>query len=110
MLIQSKLHKEIVGRVDGKPYRVLFDVDGYAEVEEAVGVQLLQLRSAEAVPDVGTDVTKMNPAQLKKYAKDNGIDIGEATKKAELLALIQGGNTPEGDNPEGGQGQAGDAE
>ena len=30
----------------------------------------------------------MNVAQLKKYAKDNGIDIGTATKKQELMDII----------------------
>lgn len=92
MLIQSKLHKEIVGRADGQPYHVLFDADGYAEVEEAVGGQLLRLHAAEAVPESEdtADIRKMNPAQLKKYAKDNGIDVGDASKKAELLAIIEG--------------------
>lgn len=31
----------------------------------------------------------LNVAELKKYAKDNEIDLGEATKKDDILAVIQ---------------------
>ncbi len=40
----------------------------------------------ETKNEVGID--EMNVAQLKKYAKDNEIDLGEATKKAEILKAI----------------------
>ncbi len=33
---------------------------------------------------------EMNVPQLKKYAKDNGIDLGGAKKKVEILAIING--------------------
>jgi hypothetical protein len=96
--IQSKDHKDIVGSVDGKPFRVLFDEDGYAEVDEAVGEQLLQLQAALLVePKISKEnvedkepkiLEEMHPMQLKKFAKDNGIEIGEASKKDELLPII----------------------
>lgn len=90
MLIRSKQHKAINGHVDGEPFSVHFDEDGYAEVDDAVGEQLLRLRSAEVVSTPETkDVSKMNVPQLKKYAKEHGIDIGEATKKAEILPIIE---------------------
>lgn len=31
---------------------------------------------------------EMNLAELKKHAKDNGIDLGDATKKEDVLAKI----------------------
>lgn len=89
MIIYSKEHKEIVGHVDGEPFRVLFDEDGYAEVEEAVGALLLQLQAASPVQEE-TDLDKMNLSQLKRYAKKNGIDLGDATKKADILEKIKG--------------------
>ena len=36
------------------------------------------------------DLESMTIAQLKAYAEDKGIDLGEATKKAEILAVIKG--------------------
>lgn len=36
------------------------------------------------------EIRKMNVPQLKKYAKDNGIDLGDATKKDEILEVILG--------------------
>ena len=37
------------------------------------------------------DVTKMTIKQLKEYAEENVIDLGEATVKADILALVQAG-------------------
>ncbi|UOF90779.1 hypothetical protein LSG31_00405 [Fodinisporobacter ferrooxydans] len=89
MFVQSKIHRELVGHVDGEPYRVLFDADGIAEVDDAVGEQLLQLGSATQFQMSNTtDITKMNLPQLKKYASENGIDLGDATKKPEILEKI----------------------
>lgn len=92
MKLFSKEHREIAGSVDDIPFEVQFDKDGYAEVEdEAVGNYLLQLQAALLVPEATNEpktLEKMNPAELKKYAKDNGIDVGEETKKEPLLAII----------------------
>lgn len=35
------------------------------------------------------DLSKMNVADLKAYAEANGIDLGDASKKADILAAIQ---------------------
>lgn len=41
-------------------------------------------------PDpVETDIEKMKVPQLKEYAEVNGIDLGEATKKEEILNAIK---------------------
>ena len=34
-------------------------------------------------------VSKMNLDELKAYAAENNIDLGEATKKADILKVIQ---------------------
>lgn len=39
--------------------------------------------------DAPTALADMSLPALKKYAKDNEIDLGEATKKDEVLAAIQ---------------------
>lgn len=33
-------------------------------------------------------IDEMTVAELKQYATDNGIDLGDATKKADILAII----------------------
>lgn len=86
MIIQSKLHKEIRGHVDGESYHVLFDDRGRAEVEDAVGAQLLRLSDATEVRD---GIDKMTIPQMKEYAEQKGIELGEATKKPDILAAIK---------------------
>lgn len=52
-------------------------------------------------PEV-TDVEKMNLAQLKAYADEQGIEL-TAKKKADVLAEIQAAESGEGDGePDGG--------
>jgi len=88
MRITSK-HRALTGTIDGqKPFLVNFDEDGFADVDEAVGEYLYGLHSVEKV-EGGKVLESMNTAQLKKYAKDNGIDIGDETKKVQLLSIIQ---------------------
>lgn len=41
--------------------------------------------SEESVADI---IAPMNVPQLRKYAKDNGIDLGSATKKDEITEII----------------------
>lgn len=44
----------------------------------------------EKEPEVEeTDIDKMTVAQLKKHAADHLIDLGEATKKEDILAKIK---------------------
>lgn len=44
-----------------------------------------------------TPLKKMTVDELKEYAANNGIDLGEATKKAEILAVIQAAETGKND-------------
>lgn len=42
------------------------------------------------IPEVKeTDIEKMKVAELKEYAEEKGIDLGEATKKDEILEVIK---------------------
>lgn len=36
-----------------------------------------------------TDINKMKVDELKDYAEKNGIDLGDATKKDDILAVIK---------------------
>ena len=54
-----------------------------AALAERFKAQGCTVETVEVTPD------KMNVAQLKKYAKDNGIDIGDAATKNDILAAIQ---------------------
>ncbi len=40
------------------------------------------------VEEIEVTLDKLNPTQLKKYAKDNGIDLGSASTKEEILKVI----------------------
>lgn len=40
------------------------------------------------IEEVEVTLEKLNATQLKKYAKDNGIDIGATTTKEEILKVI----------------------
>ncbi len=57
--------------------------------EEVVG-EAAQGEQADAgeAPD-GQDLAAMTVAQLKALAEAEGIDLGAATKKAEIIALIE---------------------
>ena len=52
---------------------------------------------AEVEKDVNIDT--MTVAQLKEFAKENGIDIGEATKKQDIIDAIAAAAEPQ--EPEG---------
>jgi hypothetical protein len=41
-----------------------------------------------AEPEKPTDLSKLTVEQLKAYAAEHSIDLGEATKKTDLLAAI----------------------
>ncbi len=41
------------------------------------------------VVEVETNVDEMTVDELKAYAAENNIDLGEATKKADILAAIK---------------------
>ena len=40
--------------------------------------------------EIERDFEEMSVAQLKAYAHDNGIDLGKAVKKAEIIEKIKG--------------------
>lgn len=110
MFIESKQHKEIVGHVDGQPYHVNFDANGQAEVEEAVGKQLLRLKAAVAVQVEPTGFQAMKLEELKTYAKDHQITLGQARTKDAIIHVIeefgsqnQNDVTGEGEGQDGGQ-------
>lgn len=48
----------------------------------------------EHIADENGDISfdKMTVTQLRKYAKDNGIDIGSAAKKDEIILAIAAGD------------------
>lgn len=91
--------------------KILFNEKGEANVELVVAEKLATLRGFEVVDSkpIGEEVigdkseeiienniekadlealNKMNVPQLRKYAKDHGIDLEDATKKDEIIAII----------------------
>lgn len=49
------------------------------------GYQVEESKQPEATP-----IKKMKVEELKEHAAKNGIDLGEASKKEEILAVIKG--------------------
>ena len=52
------------------------------------GEYWVPVREAEEPKQV--NLSEMTVAQLKEYAFENGIDIGKATKKADIIKAISG--------------------
>ncbi len=100
MQIESMLRRNRAVSIDGTIIR--FDDKGMAEVDDAIGAKLLQLHgysSCTAQPPEAaaepaeepapSSLDTLNAAQLKKLAKERGIEIGDASKKADLIAIIE---------------------
>lgn len=88
-----------------------FDADGIVDVSDDQAKKLLSIKGftvpkneqkvvleQKAEPMVDTtsdkenkseDLSKLNIMQLKKIAKERGIDLGSANKKDEILALLE---------------------
>lgn len=79
-----------------KRVRILVPFDGYMPGDEAeftgrTARQYIAEKKAEALdaPLVEVNLDDMTAAQLKAYAEENGIDLGDATKKDDIRAAIQ---------------------
>ena len=72
---------------------------GVAYTNDTAKADILRAKgyTVEGEPDqveVQADpLKKMTVDELKEYAATNGIDLGEATKKADILAAIQAAET-----------------
>ena len=60
------------------------------EPDEGFFAENKNLETAKTEPETAEDFEKMTVAELKTYAQDNNIDLGEATKKADILKVITG--------------------
>lgn len=79
---------------DGKTKKVIakFNEKGIFETDEkAVAEKLKELGHTVVETEEGkkTNVDEMTVDELKAYAAENNIDLGEATKKADILAAIK---------------------
>lgn len=59
----------------------------------------MEQRGDAAAPSLPSEkpIEKMTVAELTDYAVKNGIDLGDAKKKDELLAVIAAAQEPPGD-------------
>lgn len=72
--------------------------DQVIDVPEAVATRWREKGLAEIVldeGDAGTPFEKMSVAQMKEYAAENGIDLGAAALKADIMAAIVAAGTHE---------------
>lgn len=87
--------------VTGKKNGILWDaetnkplikfVKGKAETEDEVIAKKLLDKGYSVEGEFTSDnpFSKMTVEELKAYAAENGIDLGEATKKKDIIAKIQ---------------------
>lgn len=69
--------------------------DGVFETDDAkVAARLRGVEEVEEIDEPEKPLEKRSPAELKKYAADKGIDLGEATKKEDILAAIAAAEAP----------------
>lgn len=92
MRIHCALHKSVTGYVDGNPFLVQFDSGGYADVDKAVGEHLLRLSGAtevaSEVAQSGSPFEAMTVPELRQYAKDRNIKLGDARNRTDITAAI----------------------
>ncbi|MCG7385099.1 hypothetical protein [Paenibacillus sp. ACRRY] len=63
---------------------------GEIELDETKGARLVERGILEEVEaEEETDINKMKVDQLKDYAEKNGIDLGDAKGKPEILKAIK---------------------
>ena len=86
---------------NGKAYKVRWDEAGFTVGEEAemasVPAGSLTEREAKAkcavLDSIGAEpessFPKMTVPELKAWAEENGIDLGDATKKADIIAVLE---------------------
>lgn len=60
--------------------------------DESIKDDKTQEESKDEAEKEAVDFEKMTVLQLKKYAKDNGIDLGDATKKDEIISVLESSN------------------
>lgn len=95
----------IVTATKDKPYVTVED-EAVANAAVASGFfEIVEVNATEEPPAkfaTGT-ITKFNVmtiTQLREYAKTNNIDLGKATKKEEIVLLIEQAANGENNNPE----------
>lgn len=76
---------------------------GVIELNQKQAERLLEFDAIEsvAVETVGEkDISEMSATELKAYAKEHGINLGVASKKEDVLAVIMKAVEPDGNVPD----------
>lgn len=66
----------------------LFEDGDNGLTEKIAATVAAQRNKTSGRSTTSTELGDMTVAQLKSYAADNGLDVGDATKKADLLTAI----------------------
>lgn len=97
-ILDDKVVKALTSLAGYSVVAKLQDTEETTEVGKDISVENnLDTKEKDEIEDAGEsendsvsedELSKMNVPQLKKYAKDNGIDLGDASKKDEILEVI----------------------
>ncbi len=64
------------------------NVSGFQRRRRELAAKLADEEATKKTTEIKT-IDEMTVAELKQYAAENGIDLGTATKKSDILATIQ---------------------
>lgn len=76
--------------------------DGVAYTDNVRAIDWFKEHKYEVEENAIPDFAEMTAKELQNYAADNGIDLGGATKKADIISKITEGKNP-ADGNQGGQ-------
>ena len=76
---------------DKKVFNV-FEGNAMSYIKKGLAVLSEEIKKDETFE---TDIDKMTVDELKEYAKENDIDLGEVTKKADILEAIKTADEPD---------------
>jgi len=95
-LIKGRSYTGAIRATKDEPF---VDVEDKAIADAAVATGYFEFVEAEGGDDNAvTDISKMTVPQLEQYAKDNNIDLGGATRKADIIKAIEAAQSEGGDD------------
>ena len=95
-LVKGRSYNGAIRATQEEPF---VDVEDKAIADAAVATGYFEYVESEGDDNnAPADISKMTVPQLEQYAKDNNIDLGGATKKADIIKAIEAAQSEGDDN------------
>lgn len=72
---------------------LLGELERHLDLSAQRAAEVAGVADESVTEDETADLSKLTVAELKIYAEENGVDVGDVTKKADILAAIETGST-----------------